>query len=845
MSSLGLLGYGYTGQRVNFNGNNTNPTTFQLPRDPGGAQGIAVFLNQALVDENDYSLVGLNLTTNFPVRLGMKLKVIYLGLVAPLGIPASSNVDWTNIVNVPATIYAQNRSALVHLLHPSIDGGWRDIYRAGWVPAYHNQLWGGSNWGCEMIDELTGTWKKFEVATCSLDDSTIATQGSSSAQVGLSQGFVVSESFTPTAVWIKVAKNANPTDNLQLQIWSDDGTGKPSAALGSAASIPARRINTNSTTKTTWMQVPAFYPALVAGVQYHLVYTRSGAIDATNYYILKGNNFKRYPYGNYCAYNGTTWTANTSFVSCFMIQGPTANTLLQTGGTYGNAKLAFVPPTAKNNQQRLLRNDMRNFYDGRNFTAVIRGGTWAKGATIAEFGNASATDRIQITTNVSTGVPVVNLYDTNGNLFTVSGAVDVSTITSDIIISARTVGDGSDYLKMFINGSASGASLTGQTFVMDPFLRDSGTAYIGGGFAAAPAWTGMTFATLPSAQGWTFASPSGLTEAATYSVAGNKLYSNRGGFGTTGDGYYTKTVTLSNATGWSFETKARVTSSSGNSGLVNGFSFQISDGTKIVSLTIQDKFIQAGYTTNLISYLGDFAAGENTFLVTGKGSDFYVFINNKLVIDGTGLMVDTSALNRILIGDISQVSAENVDAVISTVKYATTGLYLPMATTGNISEYAYFNGDRTALAAPLWNNSTQLSVKELCGMTRGYVNEIKQTEGRYGVVGSSNFTNTTPVQIGETTSWLFGSKFDGNFGGSGLNSVAMNSYFYGYCDGANIRDSSLLAGSSQAQWNNYSLSLANDAGYLGLHNFYVALAVDGSGTHTSRWRKMRITTTDY
>lgn len=841
MSSFGLLGYGYTGQRVNFNGNNTNPTTFTLPRDPGGPQGIMLQLNGIGVDEADYTLVGTTLTLNFPLRTGMKLKVIYLGLQAPLGIPAASNVDWANIVNIPATVYAMNRSALTHLLHPSLEGGWRDVYRAGWTPALFNQQWGASNWGAEILDEATSTLQKFEVATGSVDGIHTGGFGINTTYTSFSQGFVVSENMTPSAIWLRAYKFGNPVDNFVLQIYSDDGTGKPSTPLGSPISISGRILNTEANYKVGWTKFSGAFPALIAGTQYHIVTSRSGAIDANNYYLIRTKAFNRsYPHGWICNYNGSAWVTNPAQSAIFLVQSPNSSNVMQSGGAYGNAKMVFAPATAKNDQARFLRTDLKNFYDGRSFTAVIRGSAWAKGATLAEFGMGLNTNRIQITTHASTGAPIVNLFDASGNVYTVTGAVDVSGGNSDIIVSARTVGDGSDFLKLYVNGSQTGAALTAQTFVMDPYLRDNGVAYLGGGFTS-PTWTSTTLMTsLPSTQGWTYTSPSSTAESAAFAIFNNRLFMNRNGIGATGSAYYTKTgLGLSNATGWSVEFKAKVTASNNNATSSNiGFTVLVADGTKALNISIQQFWLNAGYTSNNTYYQTNFLDAERTVLVCGKGSDYYVFVDNKLVIDGTGLLIDANATNQIQFGDINANSGENCDAVISAIRYS-NNFYMPVATSGSISEYAYFGGDRTALAAALWNSGSPISVKEICGVNRNYLQIVNTRESRIRCQPASVST-TGLLAIPDMNCLVFGSSFDISMSNYGSSGGAMGVNHYLNFDGATYDTYTTATTVSSGQYFG-ATPRGNIESFVGLHSATGCWSSDASSTYTSAVRNFTVT----
>jgi len=112
------------------------------------------------------------------------------------------------------------------------------------------------------------------------------------------------------ALWLK--KVGSPTDDVQCQIFTDDGTGKPSGTqVGSTIS----RAGTDLDTAYVWVSFPfattdADGPQLTGAVQYHIVVRRSGANDAANYYVWGGDaSAPGYVDGAASVYNGANWAA--------------------------------------------------------------------------------------------------------------------------------------------------------------------------------------------------------------------------------------------------------------------------------------------------------------------------------------------------------------------------------------------------------------------------------------------------------------------------------------------------------------------------------------------------------
>lgn len=728
---------------------------------------------------------------------------------------------------------ARSPQSLVNLAYPSSDGGGRDIARAGWLPVV-NQQWGGAYHFTELQDAATGATYKFEPATGNVQDDNIASIGLTSSQYYIATGFKVAESATFDAVWLKLAKVGNPTGNIIVRIYSDNGAGSPSAAIGSAVTISARLLT--GKTDGEWYRVAGLAAGLTAGTQYHIVATIN-TVDASNYVFWKVTNAKKYPFGSLCT--GTSapvWTQYTAVTSCFLVEPPSSNALLQSGGRF-DRKLVFGGLSTQPGQQKVLTQPMRNFYDGKNFTFLQRLNTIGVSQTIADFVYGLDHDRILVGTNAG-GYPFVTLYTSAGSTYSVTGTASVATGDQDIAVVARTFGDGADYLKLYVNGVSVGTALISQTFVMDGLMRELGTAYSGGGFGAAPTWTGsLSFASLPSAQGWTYAGTA--TEANAFSVANGKLYQNKNGYAATDTGYYAKSSAgLNNATGWTVSWKCRIENNVASTNEA-GVQIRVYDGVKLVDISIAEYYLKANISSGgtVVTYQGDFKSQERVFVLYGKGSDYYLFVDGRLVIDGTGGLTGTTSTNSIWFGDASNGSGDNADAIWSYVKYSTAGMLLPTPASGaSLSEQAYWSGDQSALLPLLWNSGSPVSVKKLCGVTKNYIDGRDagvSREVRRGVASGLTTTSTALVAMPDLEAFIHGSYAEISTAVHSANSVAGNTnYAASVFDGINTSTSAMAVATVPMAntWVNLPINTKHNS-YLGLHKCNAAWSTN-SGTAT-------------
>jgi hypothetical protein len=639
-----------------------------------------------------------------------------------------------------------NQSGLTNLLYPSNDGWWQDIYRGGWMPAFFNQQWGGAQWG-HLPDGSYG-----DIATGYISDNSNTPDAYSAATTYASQGFKVADNISLATVWLKLYKVGNPAVNFQVAIEADNaGVPNGNTPIANGVSNPISGKVFTSKADGEWYPFTfAVPPALVAGTQYHLVLSRTDAgFDGSNYVTMKcqsGNN--TYPHGYLC--NGTNanppvYTKYTTYCMMFMLQPVPVNAFMQTGGHF-DAQLKFQQGSPIN-QSKALCQPLCNFFDGKVFTALHRISSPTISMPIADYLYGIDHDRLLVSLN-NLGYAQVQLWDTTGNLTTVTGntAINIPGM-SDVAVVGRFKNDGQDYLQVWVAGALQ-AQVTLQSFNMSNNWKQLGTAWLGGGMAGAPVWTqALTMGTLPSANGWTWAGTG--AEANCMSIQNGKLYQNKDGYVSGDTGYYQKTgIGFNNANGWEVEWKGRVVNSTNTSYPSGGseIAVVVMDGTKSVYVEMQEYFISVGSASGTVDfvYQADLKSQERVFKLSGKGSDYYLYMDGKLIVDGTSKLVIATANNQIQFGDISTVANENADAIWSYFKYYNTGILNPVINSGMaLHEYAYWSGDKSTYLASIYNAGTQIAVKSWCGCERNYIPGYKLVDTRRGAAGDLTTSSTS------------------------------------------------------------------------------------------------------
>lgn len=741
---------------------------------------------------------------------------------------SNSNITDERVAITPASAAANNPYTVLNIIAPRADGDWRGIYRGGWRPAFFNQQWGGAQWGNGPDGSLT------DFATGYVDANTFSSIGPNAANTWASTGFKVSEAITLAAVWVKIYKLGDPTNNLEMRILSDDGTGtKPTGSTpitnGTATAQSGKLHSAN--TNGEWVRfVFPTPPSLSANTTYHIACKSSGAVDASNYWQWMVDSSKSYPHGNMSTGDGTpTWTAASTHCYNFLIEPTGASKFLQSSGQF-DGKLVFAEGSPLD-QSRGLCQPLRNFFDGREFTYRDVFTALTKDKTVADFLYGFDHDRVVLRCNATTGYMQVDVYESDGTKHTVTGTTDCSSGTKDIAIYVRAKGDGSDAVKLYVNGASEGTPVSSTTITFSPEFRDLGTAWIGGGFPIAPTWTKNTaMGSLPSADGWTYGGTA--TESSAFAVSGGKLYQNKNGFSSQ-HGHYYRTTTLSNTNGWAVAWKVKISSSDNTIG-GEPCDIKIQDGAKVVTIVMHDYFVRVLDLASAVNVQVNLADREHTFVAVGKGSDFFLFIDGRLAIDGSAQMTSASATNQVLFGDNDPGAGRDADAVWDYVKDYNTAWLPPQFTAGSLSEAAFFSGDRTSILSSLYNGGTLKSVREYCGVAREYIERTAERSMQKGITDTPTTTSTSPVVLTDMERFEIGEEFDCQLDMTGVNTTSIW-YTYLYLDGRQI--GVFHRENTDSNHNHTSNSVKSERSYAGLHKIECRWATGGgtnSGLTTNR-----------
>ena len=586
----------------------------------------------------------------------------------------SLSLDGTTGVALPTTGLVNRMAAqadLISFQHVNLNTAHRDTIKAGFLPAWFNQQWGGGVNYYELVDAATGTAYKFESATGYLEPNGYDNVGNAAGVYYTSVGFKVGKSDTYNDALAKLYKVGNPTGDITARIWSNSA-GSPSAALGSAVTLNCKKLESGDNAGQMYL-FSGFNVALTAGTQYHLVLQVT--VDASNYVRWVSHTASKYPHGYYnSGTSAPVWTPLTTECPNFLILAPTTTQTFQSGGIFGDGKAVFYEgsPLNQSNQRTANLADLKGITPN-NMTMLLRGTAHTKDKTIADMTYGLDHDRVVLRCAVTTGYPVLTVYDSAGTASTVTGTTDISSGDHDVAALVTTAG-----CSLWVDGVSQGTPIV-TTITFDTLFAQGqiGSLWIGGGFALAPTLSGSSissFTGLPSTLGWTYGGSA--TEANAFSVSGGKLYENKSGVTAAQTAYYSKTTAgLSNANGWNAVVKEQVLSGTNTS--QNSINIvDVLDGSKNLLTNVAEYFMQAFSGSWLTSYpQSDFKSTENVLNIAGKGSDGYTFVNGRLLMDATGLVTGATATNQINIGDNAAGSGENTDVRYSYWKYYTTAAF--------------------------------------------------------------------------------------------------------------------------------------------------------------------------
>ena len=749
-------------------------------------------------------------------------------------------------------------SGLLNIIHPSNMEGWRDTYRSGWLPGWFNQQWGGAQHAFQLTDSLTGAECIGDVATGYIGEDTAFVCTDAVARTWTSSSFVVSETMDLSYLWLKLYKVGNPSNSVLVTIVSDDGTNKPNGTTpitnGSADPISMRVLTTHP--EGQWYRFVFSTPTtLSAGTRYHIVVKSSGAVSSSNYIAVKGNATKpTYAHNNVVCRGDASavWTAYTNNCFLFYLQNSDDKSFLQASDIDKfDGQITFNEGTPIN-QSKILRQPLSKFFRSDLFTYMVRCKLSADGV-LADF--LWGLDHNRVLLYVDTGDLYVKVFDSTGTSSSVlhPNAVTFGSGLQDIAVSIRAKDDGNDYIHLTLNGVTEAVDTLSIPFSLE-FAR-LGTAWVGGGFPISLLWDSeLDMNSSPSSQGWAWGGTA--SEGTAFFNDAGILYQTKSGYASTQNGYYSKNPSLDNAVGWAVYTRLRVNESSGwvVPGASSGgeVSIHIADNLKYVVLNIQHSYIQTQQDLGVTDYVY-FHEGnqlktfnESTeFLICGKGSDYYVFVNGGLAIDGTGKLTTSSSggLNGIYFGDTSISSNKNASVQFFSFKYLNTGMALPSALTGgSLYEAAFWSGDQTNTVLDLYSPtpSSRVSIKDYCGLSANYVYIDKSFYSRI-TPASFATSSITFLPVPELDIWYLGSSEDSTIVQDGqqstLNAGQVTCRFLGTLVMSTARRVHAAAPNTETTTTNFKA----DVGF-GLH-YAPTKVIIGSGIGTFHFIKSMIEVT--
>lgn len=604
----------------------------------------------------------------------------------------------------------------------------------GVVPTFFNQQWGGP-WFGQYPDGSDGeAWFEGYLKEAGNSASLAASTGTTSQL----QTVKVSHSGEVAAIWLKVLSvTGSPTMNFMGTIRADSSGPGGIITNGSGTAVSAKQV-----APMGWMRLPfpaGSLPSVVAGSTYHVGADASVA-DGSNYVSLLANNSGVYPHGNrYYGDAVSSWTPNTGKL-VFLVEY--ADGIIQNG----NLTLAEGNPLDQSRAVCIPAKWAPGFIKPDEITLLWNGTLTMPAAdrTVLDLtlGRLDA-NRVLLTVDAN-GHLSLRVWESNGALHGITdGGTDVTGSETQIAIHVRAKGDGADVVELLLAGLAEGAQLSGLTLALDDRLAEEAVLHLGG-FPTVPTWGhDLDTTAYPSTQGWT--TSGSATESAAAILGGDALRLSANGQGAYYLAWY-RSALASNATGNSLYLELAVLSDEGCVYSHNPVYFRLGDGTHQIEAYVYTDRLTLRNTAGLVAIHYADMTKRHAFLLTGRGNDCYLWIDGRLVYDGTGKF-DWSAGNNVAFG--SGTTAYQADSIWYRV--ALYGGVISWNTASQaISELALSNADLTPHLADLAASGKTLA--EYAGV-HGPVSRRLPLEQRRGETVTPALT-TTSAELAEMSAFV-------------------------------------------------------------------------------------------
>jgi hypothetical protein len=169
----------------------------------------------------------------------------------------------------------------------------------------------------------------YRTAIQQLASGALTNWGNSTSVVGAGQSFTTVGAIDVNEIRMPIAKVGTPADNISCQIYSDTGASVPNASIATADNLYNGAALSTSTT-SSWLTFQFATPvSLSASTKYWMVFERSGAVDASNYYVMQRNTGSAYSGGGRATHSDApVWSSESATDDfCFQILTETPSAL--------------------------------------------------------------------------------------------------------------------------------------------------------------------------------------------------------------------------------------------------------------------------------------------------------------------------------------------------------------------------------------------------------------------------------------------------------------------------------------------------------------------------------------
>jgi photosystem II stability/assembly factor-like uncharacterized protein len=221
-----------------------------------------------------------------------------------------------------------------------------------------------------------------------------------SAAISAGQTFTTTSAVSLTSIDVWVSKANSPSDSVKIDIYNTSSGIPTGSSLGASDAISGSSLSSSSSLSQCNFKFSTPI-TLNAATQYALVVSRTGALDASNYYLLRGYAFNGDPYsGGTAVLNNGTWSTQTSFDMMFNINpitstasasGAGLQTISANGIAGGGGDISWTKQTSSGvgfwqqiassaDGTKLIASDISYIY-----TSIDSGVTWTRRLSILPF----------------------------------------------------------------------------------------------------------------------------------------------------------------------------------------------------------------------------------------------------------------------------------------------------------------------------------------------------------------------------------------------------------------------------------------------------------------------------